>query len=137
MQLTLYTAACTGNAKNCLYPNQHTIMNSDDFKAVIRKDHVCAAYDNNYRSAKHFIAADCLVMDCDNDHSDTPADWATPDTIFSTFPEVACVISYSRNHMKIKNGKAARPKFHVYFPITEITDPDSCMWLCGCKGGNL
>ena len=26
--------------------------------------------------------------------------------------------------MKEKDGKAARPKFHVYFPIEEITDAD-------------
>jgi hypothetical protein len=28
----------------------------------------------------------------------------------------------SRNHLKEKNGKAPRPKFHVYFPLETITD---------------
>ena len=40
----------------------------------------------------------------------------------AVFPDVAFGVGYSRNHMKEKNGKAARPKFHVYFPIRPVTD---------------
>lgn len=33
------------------------------------------------------------------------------------------VLIPSRNHMKEKNGKAARPKYHVLFPVADYTDP--------------
>ena len=61
-------------------------------------------------------------MDCDNDHSENPAEWKTPDDVAAAFPQAAFMIAYSRNHMKEKNGKPARPKFHVYFPINAVTD---------------
>lgn len=31
-------------------------------------------------------------------------------------------IHFSRFHMREKNGKPARPKFHVMFPIDRVTD---------------
>ena len=34
--------------------------------------------------------------------------------------------------MKVKDGKAARPKFHVYFQITETTDAG---WYAALKRG--
>lgn len=38
------------------------------------------------------------------------------------FPDVAFAVSYSRNHNKNKGDKAARPRFHVYFPINPVAD---------------
>ena len=35
----------------------------------------------------------------------------------------AFAVHYSRNHMKTKGGKAARPKFHVFFAIDRVTEP--------------
>ncbi|MGX6992157.1 phage/plasmid primase, P4 family, partial [Pseudolactococcus reticulitermitis] len=37
------------------------------------------------------------------------------------FPDVKFVVTYSRNHLKIKGNKSARPRFHAYFPIFPIT----------------
>ena len=38
--------------------------------------------------------------------------------------DVAYVLAFSRNHMKAKNGKAPRPKFHVYFPCSGQSSPE-------------
>ena len=38
------------------------------------------------------------------------------------FPGVTFAIHYSRFNMREKNGKPARPKFHVLFPIDYVTD---------------
>ena len=38
------------------------------------------------------------------------------------FPDVAFVAVYSRNHTKVKDSRSARPRFHVYFIIPEVTD---------------
>ena len=50
MKFTIYTADCTGNEKNTLYPNQRVITCEGDLKKSITADHVCAQYKNNTRS---------------------------------------------------------------------------------------
>ena len=61
-------------------------------------------------------------MDCDNDHSDDPAAWINPTSLANYFDDVSYAITLSRNNMKTKNKKAPRPKFHIYFPVSEIGD---------------
>ncbi|AGL03754.1 phage/plasmid primase, P4 family [Desulfoscipio gibsoniae] len=123
IEFTLYTANCTGNLANCLYPNKVVIKDKASFIEAIKFDHVSAKYKGNYRSNANFIKADNNVFDCDNDHSDDPKDWVTPDDVATAFPGVPFVVSYSRNHMKQKGDKLPRPRFHVYFAIPVITDP--------------
>ena len=67
--------------------------------------------------------SDCLPMDCDNSNPNplqadlSESEWKTPEDVKSAFPNVPFYVVYSRNHMKEKDGKRARPKFHVYFPL--------------------
>ncbi len=119
---TIYSSDVTGNPGNCSYPHKHVILDEDSLKAAICHDYVCAEYNNSYRNNDNFIGSDCLPVDCDNDHSEDPKDWITPDAIMQGFPGVSFAVHYSRSHNKMKNGKAARPKFHVLFPIDRITD---------------
>jgi hypothetical protein len=51
-----------------------------------------------------------------------PELWITPQAIKKAFPGVSFYVSYSRNHMKPKGGRTARPKFHVYFSVDPMTD---------------
>ena len=122
MDFTIFTANCTGNSKNCRYPNRNHVSCLDDLHNVIRFDHVCAEFENNHRSINNFLESDVAVMDCDNDHSDNPNDWITPDVICDTLDDVAFAIVPSRNNMKPKGNKSARPRFHAYFPIDPVTD---------------
>ena len=119
---TIYSADVTGNPGNCSYPHKHVILDEASLKAAINRDYVCAEYRNSYRNGDNFIGSDCLPVDCDNDHSENPADWMTPDDVMQAFPGVTFAIHYSRFHNREKNGKAARPKFHVLFPIEYCTD---------------
>ena len=121
-ELTLYTAATSGNAKNTVYPTVAHITDVDAFRAAIAFDHVCAKYKGNRRSEANFEYSDCIAMDCDNDHSEDPAAWKSPADVAAEFPDAEFYVAYSRNHMKEKNGRAARPKFHVYFPVKRVTD---------------
>lgn len=123
MKLVIYTANCIGNAKNCSYPSRFEVTNADELKAVVRLDHVCAEYKNNYRSAENFKESVVAVMDCDNDHSENPHEWVTFETLDELLPDVSYAIAPSRNHMKQKDDKSARPRFHVYFLIHPRTDP--------------
>lgn len=119
-----YDATCIGNKNNCLYPNMVTVTDRDSFIKAISFDHVTANFQGSYRSKDKFISSNCIPMDCNNDHSDDEKDWVTPFDVALAFPGVCFYASYSRNHMKVKGGKSARPRFHVYFPIEEIKDAD-------------
>lgn len=130
MNITLYRAECTGNAKNCLYPFRCDISDAEDFKAVIVFDHVCAKFKRSYRSTTNFIESNCDVMDCDNDHSDDPADWIYPEKLIDIFGEdIQFIAAPSRHNMKPKDGRSARPRFHVYFPHEPITSEKECAAL--------
>ena len=119
---TIYSSDYTGNPGNCSYPHKHTITDLESLKAAVTHDYVCAEYRNNYRNGENFIGTDCLPVDCDNDHSENPDDWVMPANVFEAFPGVTFAVHYSRSNMREKNGKAARPKFHVLFPIDHMTD---------------
>lgn len=123
MQFILQTANVVCDAKNCFYPNKVEVRNASDLQNAVSKDHVCAEYQKNYRSISNFIKSNVVVMDCDNDHSEDPADWITPEYLDNELTSVSYGIAFSRNHMKEKGGRAARPKFHVYFEIEETSDP--------------
>lgn len=120
--ITLYSADKTGVAENCSYPHKTEVVDADSLKTAVRHDYVCAEYKNNYRSGGNFIGADCLPVDCDNDHTDNDEDWVYPSDVADAFPGVTFAVHYSRNHKKEKRGKAARPKFHVLFAIDRMTD---------------
>ena len=128
--MTFYTANCRGNAKNSLYPNKRVVDNEDDCMEVMAFDHVCAEFKNCRRSGDNFLSCDVDVMDCDNDHSDNPADWVHPEDLEEKIgKDVAFAVVPSRNHMKPKDGRSARPRFHVYFPHDPVADGDACAAL--------
>ena len=117
-----FYANVVGKQQNKLYPNFKEIKNREDLIEVVSHDYVGAEYEKNTRSNKNFITSDCLMLDCDNDHSDDPSTWVDLEMVKEWFPNVTMMIHYSKSHNKPKNGKAARPKFHILFPIKEIAD---------------
>ncbi len=118
----IYSADVMGQANNCLYPHKWNLTDKQSLIKAVSKDYVCAEYKNNYRANDNFISSNCLPVDCDNDHSDNPDNWITPAKIADTFQGVSFAIHYSRHHNKAKNNKSARPRFHVLFEITAITN---------------
>lgn len=105
MELLIFTANQTGNKKNCYYSNRVVAKNAAELQKAVMMDHVCAEYRNDYRSNANFMQSVVVVMDCDNDHSELPGDWMTPDKLKSLLPTVAFAIAPSRNNMKEKDGK--------------------------------
>lgn len=123
MRFTLYRSNCLEVPENCTYPHKVEVTGKDSLVEAVKHDYVCAEYQGNYRSNDNFIGSDCLPVDCDNDHSDDPNEWVYPSEVATAFPGVAFAVHYSRNHMKAKGGKAARPKFHVFFAIDRVIEP--------------
>ena len=123
MKFTLYRSNCLEVPENCTYPHKVEVTGKDSLIEAVKHDYVCAEYQGNYRSNDNFIGSDCLPVDCDNDHSDDPEEWVYPSDVATAFPGVSFAVHYSRNHMKAKGGKAARPKFHVFFAIDRVIEP--------------
>lgn len=121
-EFVLYRSDGAGNAKNTVYPIPERITDSNALLRALRFDHVCAKYKGDRRSEANFMFSNVIPMDCDNDHSEDPSLWKTPEDVKAAFPGAAFGVGYSRSNMKVKDGKAARPKFHVYFPINPVTD---------------
>lgn len=123
MRFTLYTANCRENAKNTIYTNSIIVTGEESLKKAVSFDHVSAKFKNGKRSNDNFETSDCLMFDCDNSHSENANDWVTPFELALTFRDVEFAVVYSRNNMKIKGTKAARPKFHAYFGVPgNLTD---------------
>lgn len=124
MQLTIFNAACVGNAKNCTYPQKCVVTSAEELIDAVKFDHVCAEYQKNYRNVSNFIQSDVVVMDLDNDHSDNPADWVTADMLDEMMPDISYALAPSRHHMLAKDGQTPRPKYHAYFPISVCTNAE-------------
>ena len=113
MQITLFTANCTGVKTNCIYPNKVVAESKAEMVEAIKRDHVCAKYTNNYRSNDNFEEAVGIFMDNDNDHSENPADWLTAEKLSELLCDVDHVIAPSRHNMLPKDNKAAKPRQHI------------------------
>lgn len=129
MKITIYTSNTKNNQQNCFYPNEIKVTDIASAKTAFLSDYVCVKYKDNHRNNANFIETDVLPFDIDNTHSDNPDDWVTPNDVANFFMDVPFVVHYSRNHMKEKNGKAPRPKFHVLFQTAKITTAEECTAL--------
>lgn len=118
--MTLFAADVCGKYTNCDYPHEMKVTDEESLIQAVSRDYICAEFADHRRSMKNFLVSDCLAMDCDNDHSEDPAQWVTPETVAAAFEDVTFAVHFSRNHQKEKDGKPARPRFHVLFPIQPV-----------------
>lgn len=89
---------------------------TEKLEKAVKWDNCLAKYKDGYRKTENFIQADCILVDIDNLHTDDEAKWITPEKVKSELPGVVFYYYPSRNHMKSKNGKKKRPKYHLIFP---------------------
>ena len=123
--MQIYLSRSREEAKNTSYPYLReigTTTKAEELEQIFSKDYVTATYKDNKRSNDSFISSDCLALDCDNDHSEDPNSWITPQDVMNFFPGVFIVFHMSRNHMKQKGDKAPRPRFHSLFLIRKVMD---------------
>ena len=82
--MTIFYSSTVGEKTNCVYPKHILVTDESTMAEAAAFDHVAVAYKDNYRSQKNFLKADCVPMDCDNDHSEAPPPgshpkcWPTP-----------------------------------------------------------
>lgn len=141
-QFTLYTADCIGDRWNASYPHAIEVHDLESFRQAVSRDHVAAKYRDGYaksdkerkrlipshRAIVDFVCADGIMFDVDNtpanenDPDIPPEQWIYPKDVRAAFPGVPFYLAYSRNHMKEKDGRSPRPKFHIYFAIDTVND---------------
>jgi len=129
MKITIFTSNKKGDKGNCLYPNKLEVSDKEEMKEAVKFDHVCALYKGKYRSNDNFIESNDVIMDCDNDHSEDPKDWVTPESFAAMEPNIDFIATPSRNNMISKDGKAPRPKWHAHFPVDTIRDKEEYVAL--------
>ena len=125
--MILYLSTEYQNPQNAKYPFPAEIQTEELLKSAVANDHVAAAYKDNHRSNDNFLYSDCLMMDVDNAPAKgqpdiPPGEWVDLDRIRADLPGVEFYAATSRNHMKPKDGRPPRPRYHVYFPISRIDD---------------
>lgn len=112
------------------YPYTATEISSlDEFREVVRYDVSDTVFRNEYRDTKHFRSANVVGMDCDNDAVEDSEKWLSPEKLTEMLQGVEFVVCYSKSHMKDKEKgtkekviKSPRPRFHVFFPLSEAVD---------------
>lgn len=104
---------------NKIYSTHAVITSVEELCKAVQFDHMAGLFRNDTRANENFIQADALMMDCDNDSTDDSAMWLTPEKFSERLQGVPFYAVYSRNNMKEKEGKAPRPKWHVYLPLSE------------------
>ncbi len=112
------------------YPFEAEVLDKTELFAIVKSDHVMCKFKDNKRANENFVSSDCLYADIDNSGSDDPKEWMTLAKFQMMFNKYEYYIATSKSHQIVKDGKAARDKFHIYFPIKEITDPEKFRhWL--------
>lgn len=109
-----------GDYQNTVYDHKVIITDLGLLAEAVQWDNVGGEFQNSYRSNKTFVSADCLLMDCDNDHSEDSAKWLTVDSLSERLPDVQFAVVYSKSHMRQKGKFTPRPRWHVYLPLRDI-----------------
>jgi len=127
--LTLYASKKqeAGVAWNTDYhtdPTEITECNQYDF---FRYDHTAILFTDGKRAGKNFVHATAIIIDIDNKETDDPEHWTTPASISEKLEilGIAHAIATSRNHELKKADESPRPRFHVYFPLSEPCDAEA------------
>jgi hypothetical protein len=135
------------NRHNTKYPRRVKIDSGEKLSWAAEFDHCAPKLKQDYRKDENFSGADVLFFDVDNGYTEDPNQFVWPRDIIDAWPDIRRIIlsargqdlrrakiptdisQYlvpSRNNMKEKDGKAARPKFHVYCPLgITVTDGEN------------
>ena len=54
------------------YDFKAEISSLEALRQAVQWDHISGQFKDNHRSDDNFISADCVFMDCDNNHSNNP-----------------------------------------------------------------
>lgn len=120
--IVLSRATVSGDRFNISYPDIVACHNAEELAESLKMDTAFCLFKDGKRSNERIIEGYGVMMDVDNDETEEPSGWITPEDIKDLFEEVRFAIAPSRHNMKDKkdpSGKVhgPRPRFHVFFPF--------------------
>jgi putative DNA primase/helicase len=116
----IYRSKVYQNRENVFYPDEFEINSIKDLKEATRLDYM-PGKTNGRRCNENVIYCDFIYHDYDNDFSENCADWITIDKARDEiYKGIRAYFISSRNHQKEKDGKPARPRFHVFLPTRQF-----------------
>jgi hypothetical protein len=106
------------NTDFCTIATEVSETNQYDF---FRYDHTAILFKDGKRTKKNFVHAAAIIIDIDNKGVDAPEHWVTPESISERLEMlgIAHAVATSRNHNLQKTDESPRPRFHIYFPLSE------------------
>jgi len=104
---------------NTSFATEPTTITYDNAGDLFRYDHTPIKFRGGHPLGDNYEYATAIPFDIDNSHSDNPDDWMSPEKMYEWLKELGLIywMAASRNHWLTKDGKALRPKFHVYLPL--------------------
>lgn len=128
-QFTIFTSNSCQKAEDISFPNEKHISSLEDLVNAAKHDWVNGKMANSisipsYRCKANFIKADSITLDFDNTDSDDESEWIDSDEFQRRLPNVMTGIVYSRNHMRVKDGRKPRPRFHAIIAAGEISSAE-------------
>ena len=134
--LGLFTSQpqCLAQVNNTSFATEPAIISYENAWDLFRYDHTTISFNGGRCHGDNFAYATAIPFDIDNSHSDNPEDWITPEQLQERLQQLGIIywMVASRNHLLMKNGKAARPKFHVYLPLA-LSLQDSGKFVQYCE----
>ena len=121
MIFTLYKEE-RGAAPGRTYPEAVRVKNARSFADALRYDHVGVEFKDGIRRSECFISSSVIVLKCDNSFSDESTEWMTVEEFEKKFSSINYALVLCRNKTRESDGASTRPRFVVYFPITECID---------------
>ena len=118
MKLIIYSSDVVGVQSNCVYPHRHEASDAASLSEAVRRDHVCAEYQNHYRGKDNYLTSNCVVMDVDNDHTENPDEWITPEVLAFT---VRMPSFFSSKTISLADGYWLPSEIGTGQPSTQVT----------------
>ncbi len=99
-----------------------TVRNTKGFLNALRSDHVGVEFKDGIRRSACFISSNVVIMMCDNSTCDNSSEWVTAEDFEKECSSLNYALVNCKSRMRETDDDNARPKFLVYFPITECVD---------------
>ena len=122
-----------GHANNIHYSTEAVVVNADNAAAILRFDHTPIKFKDGERYVANYEYATCIFIDVDNTFTDDPGAWISHEMVHEELKtlDISHVIYSSRNDGKEKEGRSARPKFHILcFLSAPLHDKERFVLFC-------
>ncbi len=119
MEFDLYRP---NGAEGRYFPSRVSVHDEKSFIKAVKYDNTGVEFKDGFLNKDCFLSSNVVLFDCNNSHSDDPADWITSVDFMHILPDINYAIVYPKRYpIDMRTGQE-KPWFRIYFPITEQID---------------